>query len=129
MLLTVDDLRDTPELIALAVNLTQNHRNAVVRTLLRAPSPELLTVAALQHRQQLQEALMCISVSPHQPITQPPPPPPPSLIPRPQVLCQNGQIDKLINRALTTRDELIFKVRSCAVPRSRWHFFPPTPLI
>jgi len=32
MLLAVDDLRSTPELIALAVNLTQNHRNAVVIT-------------------------------------------------------------------------------------------------
>jgi hypothetical protein len=32
MLLSVDDLRTTPELIALAVNLTQNHRNAVVLT-------------------------------------------------------------------------------------------------
>ena len=33
MLMSVEDLRSAPELIALAVNLTQNQRNAEVRAL------------------------------------------------------------------------------------------------
>mmetsp|Transcript_18844 Transcript_18844/g.45016 ORF Transcript_18844/g.45016 Transcript_18844/m.45016 type:complete len:791 (+) Transcript_18844:200-2572(+) len=55
LLLNEDDLREAPELIALAVNLTQNHRNALV-------------------------------------------------------MCENGNLERLVQRAFETRDELLFKV-------------------
>jgi len=54
-LLQVDNLRETPELIALAVNLTQNKRNA-------------------------------------------------------ELLCENQGLEKMINKALSTHDDLLFKV-------------------
>jgi hypothetical protein len=54
-LLQVDRLRDTPELIALAVNLTQNTRNA-------------------------------------------------------EILCENGGLEKIVDKALSLHDDLLFKV-------------------
>ncbi|KAK9829765.1 hypothetical protein WJX72_007765 [[Myrmecia] bisecta] len=80
MLLEEDDLRSAPELIALAVNLTQTARNA-----------EVLRVGQRLHELvnralQTEDELLF------------------------KVLCAGQRLHELVNRALQTEDELLFKV-------------------
>lgn len=101
MLLNVEDLRQTPELIALAVNLTQNQRNAHVSCPLRSP---------IRGRVNYRSRLI------YSPLL--------------QVICANGQLDMLMSRAFQTCDELIWKVFA-NLPSSLLHSLflnPPLPM-